>query len=165
MPHALGLTLQAGLQHRIAVAQNGPAGAGAILELAVRAATAASADERVRALTRLAAGLRSAGELDLAVTALDAAAAFRPSEFPALALSTCAVTVHCDRDDPERAVAVGEEQLRRSGDEKLLRALARAYHEAFVATGAREYEQGRERVGVLLRGYASAASAASSSSP
>jgi hypothetical protein len=165
MPHALGLTLQAGLQHRIAVAQNGPSGAGAILELAVHAATAGSADDKAWALTRLAAGLRSAGQLDLAVTALDAAAGLRPTGWRERALSTCAVSVHCDRDDPERAVAIGEEQLGRSRDEKLLVAMARAYHEAFLTTGTAEYEERRDRVSALLGRYASAASAASSSSP
>jgi hypothetical protein len=60
------------------------------------------------------------------------------------------VAVHCDRGDPERAVTLGEEQMGRSLDEKLLHAMARAYYEALEATGREEYREQWERISALL---------------
>jgi hypothetical protein len=146
------------------------------LELAAEAESAGSADERAWALTRFAAALRKAGRLDQALTVLDAAGALEASEWTRRALSTCAVAVHCDRDEPELAVQVGEEQMERSLDEKLLQAMTRAYCEAFEATGRDVYceqwrrisavlEEGRLPASAGRRTYGAAASAASSSSP
>lgn len=120
------------------------------MELAVQAAGAGSEDERAWRLTRLAAALRKAGELDLAVDALEAAIALCPSDWAERALYTCAVAVHCDRDEPELAVTLGEEQMGRSLDERLLHEMARAYYEALEATGLDVYREQWERISALL---------------
>jgi hypothetical protein len=120
------------------------------VELAIRAASAGSEDERAWGLARVAAALRKAGELELALTALDAAFALGPSDWAERTLHTCAVAVHCDRDDPELAVTIGEEQMARSLDERLLHAMARAYYEALEATGREEYRENWERISALL---------------
>jgi hypothetical protein len=60
------------------------------------------------------------------------------------------VAVHCDRNDPELAVTIGEEQMARSLDEKLLHAMARAYYEALEATGREEHRESWERISALL---------------
>jgi tetratricopeptide (TPR) repeat protein len=138
-------TLRTGLERGLAAA-----GARPIVELAVEAASAGSEDERAWGLARLAAALRKAGELEFALTALDAAFALGPSDWAERALHTCAVAVHCDRNDPELAMTIGEEQMARSLDEKLLHAMARAYYEALEATGREEYRERWERISALL---------------
>ena len=60
------------------------------------------------------------------------------------------MAVHCDRNDPVLAVRLGEEQMARSLDEKLLHAMARAYYEALEATGREEYRESWERISTLL---------------
>ncbi|MGH3005428.1 MAG: hypothetical protein ACRDOS_05905 [Gaiellaceae bacterium] len=143
-------TLQADPGRQAPVAKRNAADAGPIVELAVEAATADSADERAWGLTRLAAALREAGELDLALTTVRVAGELNPSGWPARALCTCAVAVHCDRGDPEVAVALGEEQMKRSFDERLLHVMVRAYSEALEATGREDYREKWERISALL---------------
>ena len=47
-------------------------------------------------------------------------------------------------------MTIGEEQMARSLDEKLLHAMARAYYEALEATGREEYRESWERISALL---------------
>lgn len=120
------------------------------LERAVDAASPRSEDERAWTLTRLASALRLAGELDRAAALLETAAGLDASDWTRRALATCAVAVHCDRDEPELAVQVGEEQMGRSFDERLLHVMTRAYCEAFETTGRGEYCEQWRRISAFL---------------
>ena len=99
---------------------------------AVAIAHARTSDQRAWALTRLAAALRRAEHHDEALWVLDVADGLRPSMKPECAVFTSAIGVHCDRGDLGVARMIGEEQLGRSLDLKLLRAMVRVYHGIFV---------------------------------
>lgn len=101
---------------------------------AVEAACGASVEERAVALVALARDLRRIGEARLALSVLDIAWSLEPSPETTRSAYACAIDLHCDLGQHERARSIEREQARRSIDDDLARAALRLY-DALAAAG------------------------------
>jgi hypothetical protein len=109
---------------------------GRVLELAA----AYRSDDRAWALVRLAADLRALGRHDDALRILDAAWYLEPSDQPQLAMFSCAIAIHCDRDAHDVAVTLERDFVDRGIDLKFGRACIRLYSELYASTEDQEHE-------------------------
>ena len=103
-------------------------------------AAAHRADDRAWALVRLAADLRALGRHDDALRVLDAAWFLEPSEQPELAMFSCAIAIHCDRQAHDVAVTLERDFAERGIDLKFGRACVRLYSELYAATEDDEHQ-------------------------
>jgi hypothetical protein len=110
------------------------------LELAVATRT----DDRAWGLIRLAADLRALGRYDDALRALDVAWRLSPGERPERAAFTCAIAIHCDRDEHLLAETLERQLVGREIDLELGLACLRLYSELFTLTVADEHRARRE---------------------
>jgi hypothetical protein len=93
----------------------------------MEAALATTADDRTWALVRLAADLRVLERYDEALFVLDTAwLQLEASEHAELAMFTCAIAIHCDREDLDIALKL-ERDLADRPDLKFARACLRLY--------------------------------------
>lgn len=97
-------------------------------------ATAQRSDDRAWALVRLAADLRALGRHEDALRVLDAAWFLQPSEHPELAIFTCAIAIHCDREAHDVAVTLERDFAERGIDLKFGRACVRLYTQLAALT-------------------------------
>lgn len=111
---------------------------------AVELAHATRADDRAWGLVRLAADLRALERYDEALYVLDLAWQLSPSERPELATFTCAIAIHCDREDHDIAVKLERDFADRVVDFKFGRACLRLYSELYAMTEADVHRARRE---------------------
>lgn len=103
---------------------------------AVEAACGASVEERAVALVALARDLRRTGEARLALSVLDIAWSLEPSLETTCSAYACAIELHCDLGQHDRARSIEREQSRRSIDHDFARAALRLYNELAAAGDA-----------------------------
>lgn len=101
---------------------------------AVEAACGASVEERAVALVALARDLRRIGEARLALSVLDIAWSLEPSPETTCSAYACAIDLHCDLGQHERARSIEREQARRAINDDFARAGRRLY-DALAAAG------------------------------
>jgi hypothetical protein len=118
---------------------------------AVEAACGASVEERAVALVALARDLRRIGEARLALSVLDIAWSLEPSPETTCSAYACAIELHCDLGQHERARSIEREQSRRAIDEDFARAALRLYDE-LVATGDAEARAFAQLYAAVLAG-------------
>jgi hypothetical protein len=94
-----------------------------------------SSDSQAWLLVQLAHALRRRGRGGEALEALELAVGIRRSSGSELAAYACAVAVHLDAADTERAAKVAETARRRACSAPLLGALGEAYLDLFDETG------------------------------
>jgi hypothetical protein len=105
---------------------------------AVEAACGASVEERAIALVALARDLRRIAEARLALSVLDIVCSLEPSQETQRSAYTCAIALHCDLGQHDRARSIEREQARRSIDRDFARAALRLYKEVARVTGEDE---------------------------
>jgi hypothetical protein len=105
---------------------------------AVEAACGANVEERSIALVALARDLHGIGQARLALSVLDIAWSLAPSPVTQRSAYACAIELHCDLRQHDRARRIEREQATRSIDREFARAALRLYQELAAATGEDE---------------------------
>ena len=103
---------------------------------AVEAACGSSVEERAVALVALARDLRRIGEARLALSVLDIAWSLGPSPATTCSAYACAIELHCDLGQHERARSIEREQATREIDDPFARAALRLYDDLAAAGDA-----------------------------
>lgn len=125
-------------------------GSLAPLEIAISAAAERSADQRAWGLVTVAKHLRSDGDFDLAMLAIEAAVSIDAGGEPTRAAYTCAVAIHADRGELDTAYTLAEELVSESADPYALKALARVCWELWERTEAERYRVRLREIDSLL---------------
>jgi hypothetical protein len=110
----------------------------------VETTAAASVDERAWALVRLAGDLRARGHYDDALRTLDVAWHLSPGDAAELAVFACAVAIHCDREQYQRALNLERSFVKRGIDLRLALAFERLHAELFGATSDERHRERRD---------------------
>jgi phage terminase large subunit-like protein len=119
---------------------------------AVEAACGGSIEERSIALVALARDLRRIGEARLALSVLDITWSLAPSPETQRSAYACAIEVHCDLRQHDRARSIEREQARRSIDADFARAALRLFTELATGTGEDEANGFAEMYSAILAG-------------